>query len=127
MSIIEKAKAHPRTLLATVAIASLTAGFAGGMGVGKLSTATAQSALANQALQQGIVPPAGAEQGMMPPDRAGRGMTPPDQAGGKMTQPDVTSGATESSTTTNPNSSDAVNALKEKNQEIKAQIESSNQ
>lgn len=117
MSIIEKAKAHPKTLLATVAIASLTAGFAGGMGVGKLSTTTAQSALANQALQQGTVPPTGAEQGMMPPDRAGRGMTPPD----------VTSGATESSTTTNPNSSDEVNALKEKNQEIKARIESSNQ
>lgn len=87
----------------------------------------------------------GAPQGM-PPGQNGnsQGMTPPDAAGetsqgmpsgrkGEMrgmppgqgtTHPDATSGATQSNSSSNT-SSDEVNALKEKNQEIKAQISGS--
>ncbi|WP_024406956.1 hypothetical protein [Streptococcus suis] len=63
----------------------------------------------------------GAPQGM-PPGQGGasQGM-PPGQGGPSqgITPPDTTSGATQSNSST---SSDEVNALKEKNQEIKAQI-----
>ncbi|HEP1820210.1 TPA: hypothetical protein VB845_002062 [Streptococcus suis] len=87
----------------------------------------------------------GAPQGM-PPGQNGnsQGMTPPDAAGettqgmpsgrkGEMrgmppgqgtTHPDATSGATQSNSSSST-SSDEVNALKEKNQEIKAQISGS--
>ncbi|MDE1692169.1 hypothetical protein PWF76_05600 [Streptococcus suis] len=58
----------------------------------------------------------------MPPGQGGasQGM-PPGQGGPShgTTPPDATSGATQSNSST---SSDEVNALKEKNQEIKAQI-----
>lgn len=113
MSIIEKAKAHPKTLLATVAMASLTVGFTGGLGIGKVAstTSTSQAALAT-------APTSYAKPGMTPPDQNGRGMTPPD----------VSSGASESTTDSSSNSSsDEVNALKQKNQEIKSQIAESNQ
>ncbi|MGU7887833.1 hypothetical protein ACS6YU_05295 [Streptococcus suis] len=63
----------------------------------------------------------GNSQGMTPPDATGettQGMPP-----GQGTSPhDATSGATQSNSST---SSDEVNALKEKNQEIKAQISDS--
>lgn len=129
MSMIEKAKAHPKTLLATVAIASLTVGFAGGLGIGKVAstTSTSQAALAT-------APTSYAKLGMTPPDQNGRGMMPPGQNGqlgsnGQGTTPsDVSSGASESTTDSSSNSSsDEVNALKQKNQEIKSQIAESNQ
>lgn len=63
----------------------------------------------------------GAPQGM-PPGKGGpsQGMPP----GQGTTPPDATSGATQSNSSSST-SSDEVNALKEKNQEIKAQISGS--
>lgn len=65
----------------------------------------------------------GNSQGMIPPDAAGQttqGMPP----GQGTTHPDATSGATQSNSLSST-SSDEVNALKEKNKEIKAQISGS--
>lgn len=132
MSFINQFKSQSKTVLAAVAISAATLGFAGGMSISKSSTGVStqsQASLAqnNSAATNGQVaasanaqdmPPGqgGAPQGM-PPGKGGpsQGMPP-----GQGTPPhDATSGATQSNSST---SSDEVNALKEKNQEIKAQI-----
>ncbi|HIH7900531.1 hypothetical protein [Streptococcus suis] len=103
--------------MAAVAISAATLGFAGGISISKSSTGVStqnQASLAqnNSAATNGQ----GAPQGI-PPGKGGpsQGMPP-----GQGTLPhDATSGATQSNSST---SSDEVNALKEKNQEIKAQI-----
>ncbi|MGQ7419848.1 hypothetical protein ACTGUK_00675 [Streptococcus suis] len=143
MSFINQFKSQSKTVLAAVAISAATLGFAGGMSISKSSTGVStqsQASLAqnNSAATNGQVaasanaqdmPPGqgGAPQGM-PPGQGGpsQGM-PPGQGGpsqgmppGQGTPPhDATSGATQSNSST---SSDEVNALKKKNQEIKAQI-----
>ncbi|CYU28408.1 hypothetical protein [Streptococcus suis] len=117
MSFINQFKSQSKTVLAAVAISAATLGFAGGMSISKSSTGVStqsQASLAqnNSAATNGQ----GAHQGM-PPGKGGpsQGMPP-----GQGTSPhDATSGATQSNSST---SSDEVNALKEKNQEIKAQI-----
>ncbi|HEL1615643.1 TPA: hypothetical protein TXL61_001583 [Streptococcus suis] len=117
MSFINQFKSQSKTVLAAVAISATTLGFAGGMSISKSSTGVStqsQASLAqnNSAATNGQ----GAPQGM-PPGKGGpsQGMPP-----GQGTPPhDATSGATQSNSST---SSDEVNALKEKNQEIKAQI-----
>ncbi|MEI4319667.1 hypothetical protein V9Z58_02310 [Streptococcus suis] len=106
MSFINQFKSQSKTALAAVAISAATLCFAGGMSISKSSTGVStqsQASLAqnNSAATNGQ----GAPQGMPP----GQGTTPPD----------ATSGATQSNSST---SSDEVNALKKKNQEIKAQI-----
>ncbi|HEM3122910.1 TPA: hypothetical protein U0851_001758 [Streptococcus suis] len=106
MSFINQFKSQSKTVLAAVAISAATLGFAGGMSISKSSTGVStqsQASLAqnNSAATNGQ----GAPQGMPP----GQGTSPHD----------ATSGATQSNSST---SSDEVNALKEKNQEIKAQI-----
>ncbi|CYV48170.1 hypothetical protein RFK98_00725 [Streptococcus suis] len=132
MSFINQFKSQSKTVLAAVAISAATLGFAGGMSISKSSTGVStqsQASLAqnNSAATNGQVaasantqdmPPGqgGAPQGM-PPSKGGpsQGMPP-----GQGTSPhDATSGATQSNSST---SSDEVNALKGKNQEIKAQI-----
>ncbi|AWL25797.1 hypothetical protein [Streptococcus suis] len=117
MSFINQFKSQSKTVLAAVAISAATLGFAGGMSISKSSTGVStqsQASLAqnNSAATNGQ----GAPQGM-PPGKGGpsQGMPP----GQGTTPPDATSGATQSNSST---SSDEVNALKEKNQEIKAQI-----
>ncbi|HEM4136969.1 TPA: hypothetical protein U1W51_000524 [Streptococcus suis] len=116
MSIINQLKSQSKTVLAAVAITAATVGFAGGMSISKSSTAVSTQSQAALA-QNGAMNGQGAPQGM-PSGRNGemRGMPP----GQGTTPPDATSGATQSNT-----SSDEVNALKEKNQEIKAQISGS--
>ncbi|MGG9991073.1 hypothetical protein ACQ7BN_01200 [Streptococcus suis] len=117
MSFINQFKSQSKTVLAAVAISAATLGFAGGMSISKSSTGVStqsQASLAqnNSAATNGQ----GAPQGM-PPGKGGpsQGMPP-----GQGTPPhDAASGATQSNSST---SSDEVNALKEKNQEIKAQI-----
>ncbi|HEM5300287.1 TPA: hypothetical protein U1366_000975 [Streptococcus suis] len=118
MSIINQLKSQSKTVLAAVAISAATLGFAGGISISKSSTGVStqnQASLAqnNSAATNGQ----GAPQGM-PPGKGGpsQGMPP----GQGTTPPDATSDATQSNT-----SSDEVNALKEKNQEIKAQISGS--
>ncbi|ADE31421.1 hypothetical protein [Streptococcus suis] len=106
MSFINQFKSQSKTALAAVAISAATLCFAGGMSISKSSTGVStqsQASLAqnNSAATNGQ----GAPQGMPP----GQGTSPHD----------ATSGATQSNSST---SSDEVNALKEKNQEIKAQI-----
>ncbi|HFI0937539.1 TPA: hypothetical protein ACGOX9_000453 [Streptococcus suis] len=117
MSIINQFKSQSKTVLAAVAISAATVGFAGGISISKSSTGVStqnQASLAqnNSAATNGQ----GAPQGI-PPGKGGpsQGMPP-----GQGTLPhDATSGATQSNSST---SSDEVNALKEQNQEIKAQI-----
>ncbi|HEL2122982.1 TPA: hypothetical protein TZC25_001412 [Streptococcus suis] len=117
MSIINQLKSQSKTVLAAIAISAATVGFAGGVSISKSSTGVStqnQASLAqnNSAATNGQ----GAPQGI-PPGKGGpsQGMPP-----GQGTLPhDATSGATQSNSST---SSDEVNALKEKNQEIKAQI-----
>ncbi|MCK3935145.1 hypothetical protein [Streptococcus suis] len=120
MSIINQLKSQSKTVLVAVAITAATVGFAGGISISKSSTGVStqnQASLAqnNSAATNGQ----GAPQGI-PPGKGGpsQGMPP-----GQGTSPhDATSGATQSNSST---SSDEVNALKEKNQEIKAQISGS--
>ncbi|HEM5503212.1 TPA: hypothetical protein ACGPAW_000316 [Streptococcus suis] len=120
MSIINQLKSQSKTVLAAVAISAATVGFAGGISISKSSTGVStqnQASLAqnNSAATNGQ----GAPQGI-PPGKGGpsQGMPP-----GQGTLPhDATSGATQSNSST---SSDEVNALKEKNQEIKSQISGS--
>ncbi|HFI0143804.1 TPA: hypothetical protein ACGPBJ_001456 [Streptococcus suis] len=154
MSLINQLKSQSKTVLAAVAITAATLGFAGGMSVAKnAGTATSQSQAALVQNQAGTTnsqansntgnqmptAPNGAMRGMpagqngemqgMPQGRGGamRGM-PPGQNGTSQgmppgqgtTPPDATSGERQSNT-----SSDEINALKEKNQEIKAQISGS--
>ncbi|MEI4367423.1 hypothetical protein V9Z29_06445 [Streptococcus suis] len=126
MSFINQFKSQSKTVLAAVAISAATLGFAGGMSISKSSTGVStqsQASLAqnNSAATSGQVAASANTQGM-PPGQGGasQGM-PPGQGGPSQgtTPPDATSGATQSNSST---SSDEVNALKEKNQEIKAQI-----
>ncbi|HEL2308247.1 TPA: hypothetical protein ACPXF4_001832 [Streptococcus suis] len=148
MSFINQFKSQSKTVLAAVAISAATLGFAGGMSISKSSTGVStqnQASLAqnNSAATNGQVAASANTQGMppgqggapqdMPPGQGGapQGM-PPGQGGASQgmppgqggpsqgtTPPDATSGATQSNSST---SSDEVNALKEKNQEIKAHI-----
>ncbi|HEM5422835.1 TPA: hypothetical protein U1582_000059 [Streptococcus suis] len=117
MSFINQFKSQSKTALAAVAISAATLGFAGGMSISKSSTGVStqsQASLAqnNSAATNGQ----GAPQGM-PPGKGGPSQGMPPRQG--TTPPDATSGATQSNSST---SSDEVNALKKKNQEIKAQI-----
>lgn len=142
MSLINQLKSQSKTVLAAVAISAATLGFAGGMSISKTSTAVStqsQAALAQNATttsgqttqaapSQGMPPGQGGGMQGMPQGQGGemQGM-PPGQNGNKqgMTPPDATSGATQSNSSKNSTSntsSDEVNALKEKNQEIKSQI-----
>ncbi|HEM3488940.1 hypothetical protein P7J26_09900 [Streptococcus suis] len=148
MSFINQFRSQSKTVLAAVAISAATLGFAGGMSISKSSTGVStqnQASLAqnNSAATNGQVAASANTQGMppgqggapqdMPPGQGGapQGM-PPGQGGASQgmppgqggpsqgtTPPDATSGATQSNSST---SSDEVNALKEKNQEIKAHI-----
>ncbi|MBY5006221.1 hypothetical protein K6V33_08305 [Streptococcus suis] len=147
MSIVEKIKSQPKTLLATVAIAGVTVGFAGGLGVGKVSSSVANNQVQLGNNGQGMIPPGqggqpgGNGQGMTPPGQGGQpggkgqgmtppgqGMTPPGQGGQPggngqgMTPPDQGN-----TTDTSNTSSDEINELKKRNQEIQSQIESKNQ
>ncbi|WP_105135004.1 autotransporter outer membrane beta-barrel domain-containing protein [Streptococcus suis] len=126
MSFINQFKSQSKTVLAAVAISAATFGFAGGMSISKSSTGVStqnQASLAqnNSAATNGQVAASANTQGM-PPGQSGasQGM-PPGQGGPSQgtTPPDATSGATQSNSST---SSDEVNALKKRNQEIKAQI-----
>lgn len=148
MSFINQFKSQSKTVLAAVAISAATLGFAGGMSISKSSTgvstqsqaslaqnnsATTNGQVAASANTQGMPPGQGGAPQDMPPGQGGapQGM-PPGQGGASQgmppgqggpsqgtTPPDATSGATQSNSST---SSDEVNALKEKNQEIKAHI-----
>ncbi|HEM5106127.1 hypothetical protein K5Q29_01385 [Streptococcus sp. 2018037] len=126
MSFINQFKSQSKTVLAAVAISAATLGFAGGMSISKSSTGVStqsQASLAqnNSAATNGQVAASANTQGM-PPGQGGapQGM-PPGQGGPSQgtTPPDATSGATQSNSST---SSDEVNALKKRNQEIKSQI-----
>ncbi|HEM3497264.1 hypothetical protein NKE60_10760 [Streptococcus suis] len=137
MSFINQFKSQSKTVLAAVAISAATLGFAGGMSISKSSTgvstqnqasleqnnsAATNGQVAASANSQGMPPGQGGAPQGMPPGQGGasQGM-PPGQGGPSQgtTPPDATSGATQSNSST---SSDEVNALKEKNQEIKAHI-----
>ncbi|AER17459.1 TPA: hypothetical protein U0688_001494 [Streptococcus suis] len=117
MSFINQFKSQSKTVLAAVAISAATLGFAGGMSISKSSTGVSTQSQASLAQNSSAAMNGqGAPQGM-PPGKGGpsQGMPP-----GQGTPPhDATSGATQSNSST---SSDEVNALKKKNQEIKAQI-----
>ncbi len=117
MSFINQFKSQSKTVLAAVAISAATLGFAGGMSISKSSTGVSTQSQASLAQNSSAATNGqGAPQGI-PPGKGGpsQGMPP-----GQGTLPhDATSGATQSNSST---SSDEVNALKEKNQEIKAQI-----
>ncbi|HFI0291706.1 TPA: hypothetical protein ACGOVK_000080 [Streptococcus suis] len=124
MSIVEKIKSQPKTLLATVAIAGVTVGFAGGLGVGKASSSVANNQVQLGNNGQGMIPPGQGGQ----PGGNGQGMTPPGQGGqpggnGQGMTPLGQGNTTDTSNT----SSDEINELKKKNQEIQSQIESKNQ
>ncbi|HEM2854079.1 TPA: hypothetical protein ACHU50_002002 [Streptococcus suis] len=121
MSFINQFKSQSKTVLAVVAISAATLGFAGGMSISKSSTGVSTQSQASLAQNSSAAMNGqGAPQGM-PPGKGGpsQGMPP-----GQGTPPhDATSGATQSNSST---SSDEVNALKKKNQEIKAQISGDN-
>ncbi|HEM5159753.1 TPA: hypothetical protein U1261_000035 [Streptococcus suis] len=119
MSIINQLKSQSKTVLAAVAITAATVGFAGGVSFSKSSTAVStqsQAALAQNGATNGQANSIAGNQ-MPPASNGGMQGMPPGQG---TTPPNATSGATKSNT-----SSDEVNALKEKNQEIKAQISGS--
>ena len=111
MSFLSKLKEQPLILLATVGITAATFGFAGGMGVGKLSNSTSTQSQSPEGFDKSQMPNEPGQGG----GRGGQGMTPPD----------ATIGASQSDSTTSENSSssDEVNELKKPNEEIKAQIE----
>ncbi|CYT77925.1 hypothetical protein HO621_06280 [Streptococcus suis] len=117
MSFISQFKSQSKTVLAAVAISAATLGFAGGMSISKSSTGVSTQSQASLAQNSSAAMNGqGAPQGM-PPGKGGpsQGMPP-----GQGTPPhDATSGATQSNSST---SSDEVNALKKRSQEIKAQI-----
>ncbi|MGU7965581.1 hypothetical protein ACS6YB_04320 [Streptococcus suis] len=117
MSFINQFKSQSKTVLAAVAISAATLGFAGGMSISKSSAGVSTQSQASLA-QNGSVAKSGqvATQGMPP----GQGVSTQGMPSGQgTTPPDATSGATQSNSST---SSDEVNALKKRNQEIKAQI-----
>ncbi|HFR3537595.1 hypothetical protein NOL38_03640 [Streptococcus suis] len=136
MSIINLLKSQSKTVLAAVAITAATVGFAGGMSVAKSvgnATSQSQATLAqnqDHSILGNQTPPApngrlrgmppgknGAMRGVPSDHNANTNRMSPNQA---TIPPDVTSGSSQSNT-----SSDEVNALKEKNKEIKAQISGS--
>ncbi|HEL9642116.1 hypothetical protein JN538_02530 [Streptococcus suis] len=139
MSFINQFKSQSKTVLAAVAISAATLGFAGGMSISKSSAGVStqsQASLAQngsvaksgQVATQGMPPGQGGATQDMSPRQGGnsQGMPPgqgvPTQgmpSGQGTTPPDATSGATQSNSST---SSDEVNALKKRNQEIKSQI-----
>ncbi|NQI70012.1 hypothetical protein HO594_02355 [Streptococcus suis] len=136
MSIINLLKSQSKTVLAAVAITAATVGFAGGMSVAKSvgnATSQSQATLAqnqDHSILGNQTPPApnGRLRGM-PPGKNGamRGVPSDHNANTNRMSPnqatipaDATSGSSQSNT-----SSDEVNALKEKNKEIKAQISGS--
>ncbi|MBO3757137.1 hypothetical protein J5O02_08790 [Streptococcus suis] len=117
MSFINQFKSQSKTVLAAVAISAATLGFAGGMSISKSSAGVSTQSQATLA-QNGSVAKSGqvATQGMPP----GQGVPTQGMPSGQgTTPPDATSGATQSNSST---SSDEVNALKKRNQEIKSQI-----
>ncbi|MFI3056612.1 hypothetical protein [Streptococcus sp. 2020WUSS084] len=117
MSFINQFKSQSKTVLAAVAISAATLGFAGGMSISKSSAGVSIQSQASLA-QNGSVAKSGqvATQGMPP----GQGVPTQGMPSGQgTTPPDATSGATQSNSST---SSDEVNALKKRNQEIKSQI-----
>ncbi|HEL1562506.1 TPA: hypothetical protein TXT40_001863 [Streptococcus suis] len=117
MSFINQFKSQSKTVLAAVAISVATLGFAGGMSISKSSTGVSTQSQASLAQNSSAAMNGqGAPQGM-PPGKGGPSQGMPSGQG--ITPPDATSGATQSNSST---SSDEVNALKKKNQEIKAQI-----
>ncbi|HFI0408803.1 TPA: hypothetical protein ACGOX2_000631 [Streptococcus suis] len=115
MSLLCKLKEQPLILLATVGITAASLGFAGGMGVGKLSNSTSTQSQSTTVQNQSSE---GFDKSQMPRQGGGRG-------GQGMTPPDATIGASQPDSTTSENSSssDEVNELKKRNEEIKAQIE----
>ncbi|HEM4279929.1 TPA: hypothetical protein U1X47_000212 [Streptococcus suis] len=139
MSFINQFKSQSKTVLAAVAISAATLGFAGGMSISKSSAGVStqsQASLAQngsvaksgQVATQGMPPgQGGATQDMSPRQEGNSQGMPPGQgvptqgmpSGQGTTPPDATSGATQSNSST---SSDEVNALKKRNQEIKSQI-----
>ncbi|MGQ7427000.1 hypothetical protein ACTGWY_07860 [Streptococcus suis] len=139
MSFINQFKSQSKTVLAAVAISAATLGFAGGISISKSSAGVStqsQASLAQngsvaksgQVATQGMPPGQGGATQDMSPRQGGnsQGMPPgqgvPTQgmpSGQGTTPPDATSGATQSNSST---SSDEVNALKKRNQEIKSQI-----
>ncbi|HEM5461995.1 TPA: hypothetical protein U1628_001247 [Streptococcus suis] len=122
MSFINQFKSQSKTVLAAVAISAATLGFAGGMSISKSSTGVSTQSRVSLAQNNSAATAASANTQGMPPGQGGapQGMQP-GQGGPSQgtTPPDATSGATQSNSST---SSDEVNALKEKNQEIKDQI-----
>ncbi|MGU8034596.1 hypothetical protein ACS6X4_04880 [Streptococcus suis] len=117
MSFINQFKSQSKTVLAAVAISVATLGFAGGMSISKSSTGVSTQSQASLAQNSSAAMNGqGAPQGM-PPGKGGPSQGMPSGQG--ITPPDATSGATQSNSST---SSDEVNALKKRNQEIKAQI-----
>ncbi|HEL2376483.1 TPA: hypothetical protein TZR28_000427 [Streptococcus suis] len=117
MSFINQFKSQSKTVLAAVAISVAILGFAGGMSISKSSTGVSTQSQASLAQNSSAAMNGqGAPQGM-PPGKGGPSQGMPSGQG--ITPPDATSGATQSNSST---SSDEVNALKKKNQEIKAQI-----
>lgn len=133
MSLLSKLKEQPLILLATVGISAATIGFAGGMSINRTTSSVVnQSQATTSENQNGATDqaPGSFDPNQMPSGKgqggAGQGM-PPGRGGQGMTPPDATSGASQSDSTTtdeNSSSSDEVNALKQRNQEIKSQIES---
>lgn len=81
MSLLCKLKEQPLILLATVGITAATLGFAGGMGVGKLSNSTSTQSQSTTVQNQS---PEGFDKSQMSNEpgqgggRGGQGMTPPD-------------------------------------------------
>ncbi|HEL2149500.1 TPA: hypothetical protein TZC45_000152 [Streptococcus suis] len=128
MSFINQFKSQSKTVLAAVAISAATLGFAGGMSISKSSAGVSTQSQASLA-QNGSVSKSGqvATQGMPPGQGGAKQDMSPRQGGNSQgmpsgqgtTPPDATSGATQSNSST---SSDEVNALKKRNQEIKSQI-----
>ncbi|HEM3601119.1 hypothetical protein [Streptococcus suis] len=128
MLFINQFKSQSKTVLAAVAISAATLGFAGGMSISKSSAGVSTQSQASLA-QNGSVSKSGqvATQGMPPGQGGAKQDMSPRQGGNSQgmpsgqgtTPPDATSGATQSNSST---SSDEVNALKKRNQEIKSQI-----
>lgn len=104
MSLLNKLTSHPKIFLATVAISSVTLGFAAGLGIGKQTATTSsqnQSSLAEaEAPPQGKIPP-GQNGALTSGQNTGKQMQPaPGQGGGNRSQlppgTDATSGASQS-------------------------------
>ena len=90
MPLLCKLKEQPLILLATVGITAATLGFAGGMGVGKLSNSTSTQSQSTTVQNQS---PEGFDKSQMPNEpgqsggRGGQGMTPPDATIGASVRP----------------------------------------